>query len=58
MLLFLVIEDSILKEFLSFVASGQQYQNDAAYIRQAIKLIQYHRLANVIVSCSNSAATL
>ena len=30
------IEDSILKEFLSFVASGQQYQNDAAYIRQAM----------------------
>ena len=30
------IEESILKEFLSFVASGQQYQNDAAYIRQAM----------------------
>ena len=30
------IEESILKEFLSFVACGQQYQNDAAYIRQAM----------------------
>lgn len=30
------IEDFILKEFLSFAASGQQYQNDAAYIRQAM----------------------
>ena len=30
------IEESILKEFLSFVASGQQYQDDAAYIRQTM----------------------
>ncbi|MCI8483359.1 MAG: methyl-accepting chemotaxis protein [Lachnospiraceae bacterium] len=30
------IEESILKEFLSFVACGQQYQDDAAYIRQAM----------------------
>lgn len=30
------IEESILKEFLSFVASGQQYQEDAAYIRQTM----------------------
>lgn len=30
------IEESILKEFLAFVASGQQYQNDAAYIRQTM----------------------
>lgn len=30
------IEESILKEFLSFVASGRQYQDDAAYIRQAM----------------------
>ena len=30
------IEESILKEFLSFVASGKQYQNDAAYIRHAM----------------------
>ncbi len=30
------IEESILKEFLSFVACGQQYQNDAAYIRNAM----------------------
>ncbi len=30
------IEESILKEFLSFVACGQQYQNDAAYIRQTM----------------------
>ena len=30
------IEESILKEFLSFVACGQQYQEDAAYIRQAM----------------------
>ena len=30
------IEESILNEFLSFVAGGQQYQADAAYIRQAM----------------------
>ncbi len=30
------IEESILKEFLSFVASGKQYQDDAAYIRQTM----------------------
>lgn len=30
------IEESILKEFLSFVASGQQYQEDAAYIRETM----------------------
>lgn len=30
------IEESILKEFLSFVAGGQQYQDDAAYIRQVM----------------------
>ena len=30
------IEESILKEFLSFVARGRQYQDDAAYIRQAM----------------------
>lgn len=30
------IEEDILKEFYSFVASGQQYQNDAAYIRQTM----------------------
>ncbi len=30
------IEESVLKEFLSFVASGRQYQNDAAYIRRAM----------------------
>lgn len=30
------IEESIMKEFLSFVASGQQYQNDAAYIRRVM----------------------
>ncbi len=30
------IEEAILKEFLSFVASGQQYQSDAAYIRQVM----------------------
>ncbi|MCI8301021.1 MAG: methyl-accepting chemotaxis protein [Lachnospiraceae bacterium] len=30
------IEESILKEFVSFVACGEQYQNDAAYIRQAM----------------------
>lgn len=30
------IEESILKEFLSFVSSGRQYQDDAAYIRQAM----------------------
>ncbi len=30
------MEESVLKEFLSFVASGQQYQNDAAYIRQVM----------------------
>lgn len=30
------IEESILKEFLTFVASGQQYQDDAAYIRQTM----------------------
>ena len=30
------IEESVLKEFLSFVACGQQYQEDAAYIRQTM----------------------
>jgi methyl-accepting chemotaxis protein len=30
------IETAVLGEFLSFVASGQQYQNDAAYIRHAM----------------------
>ncbi len=30
------IEESILKELLAFVASGKQYQDDAAYIRQTM----------------------
>ncbi len=30
------IEESILKEFLSFVDSGRQYQEDAAYIRETM----------------------
>ncbi|EOS25778.1 hypothetical protein C806_01905 [Lachnospiraceae bacterium 3-1] len=30
------IEESILKEFLSFVECGQQYQNDAAFIRRSM----------------------
>ncbi len=30
------IEESVLKEFLSFVTCGQQYQEDAAYIRQTM----------------------
>ena len=30
------IEETILKEFIAFVADGQQYQNDAAYIRQVM----------------------